>query len=130
MWLPLVGFRPMMVLTMQAISLLYQFWIHTELVSSLGPLELVLNTPSHHRGHHGSNPCYIDRNHGGSLIIWDRLFGTFEPENRHPGKTAHSEEDHRHCYRGRWRFGAVVFRPKSNFHLTGHPLCLDLIFGD
>src|SRR5690348_12875952 len=83
MWLPLLGFRPMMVLTMQAISLLYQFWIHTELVRSLGPFEWVLNTPAHHRVHHGSNPRYIDRNHAGTLIIWDRLFGTFEPENPH-----------------------------------------------
>jgi sterol desaturase/sphingolipid hydroxylase (fatty acid hydroxylase superfamily) len=81
MWLPLVGFHPMMVLTMQAISLLYQFWIHTELVRSMGPLEVVLNTPSHHRVHHGSNPQYIDRNHAGTLIMWDRLFGTFEPED-------------------------------------------------
>ena len=80
-WLPLAGFRPVMVLTMQAISLLYQFWIHTELVRTLGPLELVLNTPSHHRVHHGSNARYIDRNHAGTLIVWDRLFGTFEPEN-------------------------------------------------
>src|SRR6266481_4674543 len=80
MWLPLVGFRPVMVLTMQAISLLYQFWIHTELVRSLGPLEMVLNTPSHHRVHHGSNPRCIDRNHAGTLILWDRLFGTLEPE--------------------------------------------------
>jgi sterol desaturase/sphingolipid hydroxylase (fatty acid hydroxylase superfamily) len=81
MWLPLMGFHPMMVLTMQAISLLYQFWIHTELVRSMGPLEFVLNTPSHHRVHHGSNARYIDRNHAGTLIIWDRLFGTFEPED-------------------------------------------------
>src|SRR5215469_4761976 len=81
MWLPLVGFRPVMLLTMQAISLLYQFWIHTELVPSMGPLEFLLNTPSHHRVHHGSNRRYIDRNHAGTLIIWDRLFGTFEPED-------------------------------------------------
>jgi len=81
MWLPLVGFRPVMVLTVQAISLLYQFWIHTELVGSLGPLETVLNTPSHHRVHHGSNPRCIDRNHAGTVILWDRLFGTFEPED-------------------------------------------------
>lgn len=81
MWLPLVGFHPMMVLTIQAVSLLYQFWIHTELVRSLGPLEMVLNTPSHHRVHHGSNARYIDRNHGGTLIVWDRWFGTFEPED-------------------------------------------------
>jgi sterol desaturase/sphingolipid hydroxylase (fatty acid hydroxylase superfamily) len=80
-WLPIVGFAPVMIMTMKAISLLYQFWIHTELVRSMGPLEKVLNTPSHHRVHHGSNPRYIDRNHGGTLIIWDRLFGSFEPEN-------------------------------------------------
>src|SRR5262249_45719938 len=55
-------------------------WIHTEIVGSLGPLEMILNTPSHHRVHHGSNPRCIDRNHAGSLIVWDRLFGTFEPE--------------------------------------------------
>ena len=81
MWLPIVGFAPVMIMTMKAISLLYQFWIHTEIVRSLGPLEAVLNTPSHHRVHHGSNPRYIDRNHGGTLIILDKLFGTFEPEN-------------------------------------------------
>jgi len=81
LWLPIVGFAPIMIMTMKAISLLYQFWIHTELVGSLGPLEAVFNTPSHHRVHHGSNPRYIDRNHGGTLIIWDKLFGTFEPEN-------------------------------------------------
>jgi len=81
LWLPIVGFAPVMILTMKAVSLLYQFWIHTELVRSLGPLEVVFNTPSHHRVHHGSNPRYIDRNHGGTLIVWDKLFGTFEPEN-------------------------------------------------
>ena len=79
-WLPIVGFAPVMIMTMKAVSLLYQFWIHTELVGSLGPLEAVLNTPSHHRVHHGTNRCYIDRNHGGTLILWDKLFGTFEPE--------------------------------------------------
>jgi sterol desaturase/sphingolipid hydroxylase (fatty acid hydroxylase superfamily) len=81
LWLPIVGFAPVMIMAMKAISLLYQFWIHTELVRSLGLLEAVFNTPSHHRVHHGSNPRYIDRNHGGTLIIWDKLFGTFEPEN-------------------------------------------------
>jgi len=80
LWMPLIGFPPVMVLTMQAISLLYQFWIHTELVNRMGPLETVLNTPSHHRVHHGSNREYLDRNHAGILIIWDHLFGTFEPE--------------------------------------------------
>src|SRR5262245_50684399 len=81
LWLPIIGFAPVMVLTMQAISLLYQFWIHTELIRSMGPAEALLNTPSHHRVHHASNPRYIDRNHAGTLIIWDRLFGTFEPED-------------------------------------------------
>src|SRR5215469_6841857 len=81
LWLPIIGFAPVMIMTMKAVSLLYQFWIHTELVRSMGALEKVMNTPSHHRVHHGSNPCYIDRNHGGTLIIWDKLFGTFEPEN-------------------------------------------------
>jgi hypothetical protein len=54
--------------------------VHTELVGKLGPLEWVLNTPSHHRVHHGANVEYLDRNHAGIFIIWDRLFGTFEPE--------------------------------------------------
>src|SRR6185503_11657124 len=78
--LALVGFPPVMILTAQAWSLLYQFWIHTESVRSLGPLEIVMNTPSHHRVHHGKNVEYLDKNHGGIFIIWDRLFGTFEPE--------------------------------------------------
>ena len=79
-WLPLLGFHPLMVQTQVAVSLLYQFWIHTELVGRLGPLERVVNTPSHHRVHHGANVEYLDRNHGGILILWDRLVGTFEPE--------------------------------------------------
>lgn len=62
-------------------NLLYQFWIHTEVIRSLGPLELVLNTPSHHRVHHGRNRYCIDKNYAGTLIIWDRIFGTFEAEN-------------------------------------------------
>ncbi|WP_132055451.1 sterol desaturase family protein [Pseudocnuella soli] len=84
-WMPLAGFHPIWVLFMQQISLIYQFWIHTELVHQLPqPLELILNTPSHHRVHHGSNPKYLDKNHGGILIIWDRLFGTFQPEEERP----------------------------------------------
>lgn len=81
-WVPLalLGFQPWMILTQQALSLIYQFWLHTELIGRLGPLEWILNTPSHHRVHHGRNVEYLDRNYGGILIIWDRLFGTFEPE--------------------------------------------------
>lgn len=80
MWLPLIGFPPWMVLTAQAISLLYQFWLHTEAIDKLGPVEWIFNTPSHHRVHHGKNVRYLDKNHGGVLIIWDRLFGTFAKE--------------------------------------------------
>jgi sterol desaturase/sphingolipid hydroxylase (fatty acid hydroxylase superfamily) len=80
LWLLIIGFAPIMIMTMKAIRLLYQFWIHTELVRSMGLFEAVLNTPSRHRVHHGANPRCIDRNHGGTLIIWDKLFGAFEPE--------------------------------------------------
>jgi sterol desaturase/sphingolipid hydroxylase (fatty acid hydroxylase superfamily) len=75
-----VGFPPAAVLAAVAINLLYQFWLHTELVPQLGPLERVLNTPAHHRVHHASNPEYIDCNFGGILIVFDRLFGTFAEE--------------------------------------------------
>src|SRR6185503_2693409 len=77
----LVGIRPSVVETAHGINLLYQYWIHTDTIKRLGPFEEVLNTASHHRVHHGSNPQYIDRNHGSILIIWDRLFGTFERED-------------------------------------------------
>lgn len=80
MWLPILGFHPIMILTMMSLSLIYQFWVHTETIGRLGPLEWIFNTPSHHRVHHASNTRYLDRNHAGTLIIWDRLFGTFEPE--------------------------------------------------
>ncbi|MEZ4268364.1 MAG: sterol desaturase family protein [Myxococcota bacterium] len=81
-WAPLaiIGFHPTFILLAQAISLLYQYWLHTELIRTLGPLEWVFNTPSHHRVHHGRNPEYLDRNYAGILIIWDRLYRTFEPE--------------------------------------------------
>ena len=82
--LPLLGFHPAMILAQQGISLLYQYWIHVEWLGRLGPLEWILNTPSHHRVHHGRNPRYLDRNHAGILIVWDRLFGTFEPESEPP----------------------------------------------
>lgn len=84
-WMPLVGFHPIWILFMQQISLIYQFWIHTEVIDKLPkPFEYVLNTPSHHRVHHGTNLKYLDKNHGGILIIWDRLFGTFQPEEERP----------------------------------------------
>jgi sterol desaturase/sphingolipid hydroxylase (fatty acid hydroxylase superfamily) len=78
----LLGIAPELVTTARGVNLLYQFWIHTETVGRLGAPEAVLNSPSHHRVHHGSNSQYLDRNHGSILIVWDRLFGTFEPEER------------------------------------------------
>ncbi|MBK8341303.1 MAG: sterol desaturase family protein [Flavobacteriales bacterium] len=85
-YLPLavLGFHPVMILTVGAFVTLYQFWIHTKAFGKLGPLELVFNTPSHHRVHHGSDPKYIDRNHAGTLIVWDKLFGTFQREEEEP----------------------------------------------
>jgi sterol desaturase/sphingolipid hydroxylase (fatty acid hydroxylase superfamily) len=139
LWLPLVGFEPLMVMTMQAISLLYQFWIHTEFIHSLGPLELVFNTPSHHRVHHASNGRYIDRNHAGVLIVWDRLFGTFEPEDMsdrpvyglttnistyNPFRIAFHEwidigRDLRRAPTLRRKIGAIFGRPDASLN-TGH----------
>lgn len=85
-WLPmaLLGFEPAAILLLYTFSLLYQFWVHTELVGRLGPLEWILNTPSHHRVHHGSDLKYLDRNYAGTFIVWDRLFGTFQAEEERP----------------------------------------------
>jgi sterol desaturase/sphingolipid hydroxylase (fatty acid hydroxylase superfamily) len=81
-YVPLVwlGFSPAAVVATLALNLLYQFWLHATWIPKLGPLEWVLNTPSHHRVHHGANPEYLDCNYGGVLIVFDRLFGTFVQE--------------------------------------------------
>ncbi|HMP56385.1 MAG TPA: sterol desaturase family protein, partial [Novosphingobium sp.] len=79
-WPALLGFPPAMLVAVAGINLIYQFWIHTEVIDKLGRAEAVLNSPSLHRVHHGSNRRYLDRNHGSILICWDRLFGTFERE--------------------------------------------------
>jgi sterol desaturase/sphingolipid hydroxylase (fatty acid hydroxylase superfamily) len=76
----LVGVRPALIAQARGINLLYQYWIHTDTIRRLGPFEELFNTPSHHRVHHGVNQEYLDRNHGSILILWDRLFGTFERE--------------------------------------------------
>ncbi len=81
-WMPLVGFSPINILLMQSINLIYQFWIHTETIGKLPRwFEYVFNTPSHHRVHHSSEPKYINKNFGGVLIIWDRIFGSFRAED-------------------------------------------------
>lgn len=85
LWVPLawVGFPPELILFQMGVSLVYQFWFHTEAIDQLWrPLEIVFNTASHHRVHHAINPRYLDRNYGGILIVWDRLFGTFVPEDK------------------------------------------------
>ena len=82
-YLPLafVGFDPYMFATIASLQTLYQFWIHTKVIDKMPAwFEYVFNTPSHHRVHHGVNPKYIDKNHAGTLIIWDRVFGTFQLE--------------------------------------------------
>jgi sterol desaturase/sphingolipid hydroxylase (fatty acid hydroxylase superfamily) len=80
----LLGFAPWMFALMHGFNLIYQFWIHTKFVHKLGPLEYVLNTPSHHRVHHGVNDAYIDKNYAGVLIIWDKIFRSFVPETEEP----------------------------------------------
>ena len=81
LWIPLLGFDPLMIFTMISINLFYQYWAHTELVDKLPAwYEYIFNTPSHHRVHHASNIRYLDCNHAGVLILWDRLFGTFSAE--------------------------------------------------
>lgn len=89
-WLPLafIGFNPSIVILVVAINLAFQFFVHTQLINKftgkLAFIELIFNTPSHHRAHHATNPQYIDKNYAGLLIIWDKLFGTFEPELETP----------------------------------------------
>ncbi|MEZ0607077.1 sterol desaturase family protein [Fibrella sp. WM1] len=80
----LLGFDTTQLLIVGGINLIYQFWIHTELIDRMGFLEALMNTPSHHRVHHGRNPRYIDKNHAGTFIIWDKLFGTFQAEDERP----------------------------------------------
>lgn len=81
--LVLLGFHPAMIAICGGFNLIYQFWIHTEAIDRMPRwFEAVMNTPSHHRVHHATNPRYLDRNYAGVLIIWDKLFGTFAPELR------------------------------------------------
>lgn len=85
LWMPLIGFHPIVILVMQQVSLLYQYWIHTETIGKMWrPFEYIFNTPSHHRAHHGSDVKYLDKNYAGIMIIWDRMFGTFIEETDRP----------------------------------------------
>lgn len=95
MVLVLIGFHPYMIFIMMQFSLIYQYWIHTELIHRLGFLEWFMNTPSHHRVHHSSEIKYLDKNYAGIFIIWDRMFGTFQ-EEEHTPKYGITENIHTH----------------------------------
>jgi hypothetical protein len=82
--LAIIGFKPLDFALMAALTTLYQFWIHTPYIKKLGVLEYILVTPSHHRVHHGRDPKYIDKNHGGAFIWWDMMFGTYQEEEETP----------------------------------------------
>jgi sterol desaturase/sphingolipid hydroxylase (fatty acid hydroxylase superfamily) len=131
-WLPLalLGLPPWMIFLQQSISLAYQFFLHTERVDRMWrPIEWIFNTPSHHRVHHGSNDPYLDRNYGGILIIWDRLFRSFEPEGERVsyGLTKNIETFNplkvaTHEYAAIWRDvrGARRWRDRAGY-VFGHP---------
>jgi sterol desaturase/sphingolipid hydroxylase (fatty acid hydroxylase superfamily) len=85
LWMPLLGMPPVTIITMKSLSTIYQYWLHTEKIKKLPAwIETIFNTPSHHRVHHSSLVEHLDKNHGGTLIIWDRLFGTFLCEDSKP----------------------------------------------
>ena len=126
--LALIGVRPSVIESARALNLIYQFWIHTEAIRSIGWFEKVLNTPSHHRVHHGSNRQYLDVNHGSILIVWDKLFGTFEPEVERPvyGLTRNIDTfDPRTIATHEWRSiaadvaGSTTWRDRFGFLLRG-----------
>ncbi|MFZ2510168.1 MAG: sterol desaturase family protein, partial [Gordonia sp. (in: high G+C Gram-positive bacteria)] len=127
MWAPLVvlGVPPAVVFAVYSLNLIYQFWVHTERIDKMWrPVEFVMNTPSHHRVHHGSDPEYLDRNYGGVFIIWDRLFGSFAPEIFRPqyGLTKQVDtyniwklQTHEYVSIGRDVAGATGFRDKLGY---------------
>jgi len=131
-WLPLalLGLPPWMIFLQQSISLAYQFFLHTERVDRMWrPIEWFFNTPSHHRVHHGSNDPYLDRNYGGILIVWDRLFRSFEPEGERVNyglttniKTFNPLKVATHEYASIWRDvrGTASWRDRLGY-VFGHP---------
>lgn len=139
LWLAVLGFPPWAILLAQSWNLLYQFLLHTETVKKLPrPIEFVFNTPSHHRVHHGVQDKYLDRNYAGILIIWDRLFGSFQAEEErvvygltknietfNPVKVGYHEwvamfRDVRHARRWRDRFGYMFRGPGWQPAIEGH----------
>lgn len=112
-WLPLalLGFPPLVFIACNQLNVIYQFFVHTKAIHRLGFLEHVMNTPSHHRVHHGKNPRYIDKNYGGMFIVWDKLFGTFEPESEAP---VYGTVKPLHSWNPLWA-NAVFFRDMATY---------------
>lgn len=111
-YLPAValGFHPIVILLAVGVILMYQFWIHTELINKMGWFERIFNTPSHHRVHHGSDEEYLDKNYGAILIIWDKMFGTFQKEEHTPTyglttqiNTVHPVKVHLYEFKNIWQ---------------------------
>lgn len=115
--LVLLGFNPLVVFFSSMFNQYLQFWFHTERIGKLGPLEWILNTPSHHRVHHGSDEKYLDKNYGGILIIWDRMFGTFQEEEETPTyglvKPIESNNPFTVLFHGFGRLGAKLASARS-----------------
>jgi len=124
-----LGFPTEMFIMVSAVDILYQFWIHTEYVGKMGKvIEFIFNTPSHHRVHHGTNPKYLDKNHAGIFIIWDRIFGTFQEEEEAPeyGITSGLESYNplyinTHYFGELWQGSAALKRPLDKFKLWFMP---------
>lgn len=108
--LPLLGMPPWMIFTAFSVNLVFQFFVHTERVRMLPrPIEFMFNTPSHHRVHHASDPDYLDRNYGGILIIWDRLFGSYAQETHRPTYGLTTNIDSFNPFRLQYyEYGAIV----------------------
>jgi sterol desaturase/sphingolipid hydroxylase (fatty acid hydroxylase superfamily) len=126
-WAPLaiLGFAPWMILLQMSVSLVYQFWIHTERIRTMPAwFEFIFNTPSHHRVHHGANEVYLDRNYGGILIIWDRIFGSFQGETEQPRygltKNIRTHKPHRVAFHEFVAIGRDVRAAKGWRHRLGY----------
>jgi sterol desaturase/sphingolipid hydroxylase (fatty acid hydroxylase superfamily) len=109
--LPVLGVPPWMIFSAFSVNLLYQFWVHTETIDRLPrPVEFLFNTPSHHRVHHGSDPDYLDRNYGGILIVWDRMFGSYAEETHRPKYGLTKNIDAANPFRLQYHEYASMFR--------------------
>jgi sterol desaturase/sphingolipid hydroxylase (fatty acid hydroxylase superfamily) len=130
-----IGFHPIIIFVTNQIAVLFQFWVHTEYIRKLHPvIEYIFATPSNHRVHHGSQEQYIDRNFGATFIIWDRMFGTYEPEGAKVAYGLTSNIDHKanplhinfHEYKEMWRDVKAAKTLKDKFYMVfGSPIKID-----